>query len=119
MKKTLTFVMILSMVLASAIAYAESTHEGGRGVWKKTCRIACHDGNTDGSPVISPDSKTQMQWENNFADKRAYIMKFHQAGEIKKLSEKQWAAIYDFVYHHAHDSDNPEDCMGNEGAMVR
>jgi len=60
-----------------------------------------------------------MQWKNSFADNKNYIMKFHKDGQLPKLSEKEWAAIYDFVYHHAHDSHNPEDCMGNAGALVQ
>lgn len=112
-------IMIVSMViLIAAAAYADNTHEGGRGIWKKNCRTACHDGNTVGSPVISPNSKTQMQWKNSFADDMSYIKKFHNAGDFK-ISDQEKDAIYDFVYHHAHDSDNPEDCMGSTGELVR
>ena len=119
MKKHITILMALSMILMSAIAFASNEHEGGRQVWKKGCRIACHDGKTPGSPVLSPDSKTQLQWKNNFANDKEYIRKFHQAGELKRFTQKQWDAIYEFVFNHAHDSDNPEDCMGSDGELIQ
>lgn len=111
-------VITLTIVFLAAFAYA-ADHEGGRQIWKKNCRIACHDGSTSGSPEISPSSKTQVQWKNSFADNREYILKFHKPEDIAALSEREWDAVYDFVYHHAYDSDNPEDCMGNAGALVR
>ncbi|PLX69459.1 MAG: cytochrome C [Denitrovibrio sp.] len=117
MKKITTLIMILAISLISVVAFA-STHDGGRQVWKKNCRVACHDGKTPGSPVLSPDSKTQYQWKNSFANNRNYILKFHTKGEVDKINSKQWEAIYDFVSHHAHDSNNPEDCMGATGALV-
>lgn len=111
--------IIIAVILFSAAAFAGGNHEGGRQIWKKNCRIACHEGNVEGSPVLSPDSKTQFQWENSFANDKDYIRKFHKEGSFGDLSEKDWNAIFDFVYHHSHDSNNPEDCMGNKGELVR
>ncbi len=119
MKRYIIMTAVLSMVLMSTIVFASGSHEGGRQVWKKNCRLACHEGKTPESPILSPNSKTQFQWKNSFADNKAYIFKFHNNNELKHITENQWEAIYDFVFHHAHDSDNPEDCMGNNGELVR
>jgi len=119
MKKNIIMMLVLSMVLMSVAAFASSNHEGGRSIWKKNCRDACHNGNTAGSPILSPDSKTQYQWKNSFSNDKVYIINFHKKGELPDLDDKEWNAIYDFVFHHSHDSNNPEDCMGNKGELVR
>ena len=67
------------------------------------------EGEVDSSkPQISPNTKTQAQWEKIF-DKKEYE-EFGCKEEWDKLSEKDLLDIYTYLYEHASDSPNPVSC---------
>ena len=59
-------------------------------------------------PVLSPDTKTQAQWERTFAKKD--FAQFGCQEEWSKLSEKELNDIFTYLYAHAADSPSPAKC---------
>lgn len=114
MKKIYLLVALL-IIIFSAVSYSKKDPaDFGRNTWKKNCRLACHNGSKTGVPKLAPNSKTQQQWENVFAQNRKYIYEMHKDVDFSHLSEKDWNMIKQFVIQHAYDSDQPESCETTE-----
>ncbi|KAA0257058.1 cytochrome c [Deferribacter autotrophicus] len=112
MKKVLIFVLV--SFFASMTIYAGKSPDAGRNIWKKYCRLACHDGKKVDFPKLAPNSKTQEQWKNVFANNRKYLMDVHKGIDFGKLKDIDWKKIEMFVVNHAYDSNQPESCETTE-----
>jgi len=85
-KKFVGFLMLLFIVVFSvSLVFAEGNARRGKRVWKTSCRLTCHDGSVQGSPALSPVSKTQSQWKMWFADDYAKIKEVHKNGELDEV----------------------------------
>ena len=111
--KILAVLFIFVMVAVSfGIAIAEEgyTTDGndrkGKYLFRKNCRT-CHVG--DPAPDLSPNSKTQGQWDEAF-NKKLKRGKISCAEEWKKLSQTDLNDIYTYLYNHAYDSPQPATC---------
>jgi len=109
MKKKLTIAFVIALVLAFAAStvFAANARKGKR-TWKKNCRVACHDGSK--AKALSPVSKKQSQWKALFDNNHAKIDAAHKGLDVKALKDADWANMYDYLYGHALDSDQPETC---------
>ena len=110
-KKIMGTILTISLVVSFVcIAFAASpfTTDGddrrGKYMYRKNCRT-CHDGS--GAVDLSPNSKTQAQWERSF--KRYERMDCIE--EWNKLKHEDLNSIYSYLYNHAYDSDQPATCQ--------
>lgn len=108
MKKVLMIALVL--LLAVSAAFAADGRKGKR-VWKKNCRIACHDGSHAKAPELSPVSKIQSQWTDNFKTFFGDLKKAHAGVEkFEGTSAEDFDNVYQYLHDHALDSDSPETC---------
>jgi cytochrome c5 len=99
--KVAVFVTIALFVVTTAFAAGDARK--GKRVWKKSCRIACHDGSKEGVKALSPVSKTQAQWD-------VALPKIKECAKNAGLNEKDVENIFEYLRSHALDSDQPETC---------
>lgn len=100
MKKLVAVALIAAFAVSAAFAAGDARK--GKREWKGECRTACHDGSKAGVPALSPTSKTQKQWA---------ALKGKIEACVKKNGKKANAEnIYEYLYGHALDSDQPETC---------
>jgi len=104
----MAFIFIFTSVGIS-VAAEKGNKRKGKYTYRKVYK-ACHErGEVDSSkPDISPNTKTQAQWEQIF-DKKEYD-EFGCKEEWDKLSEKDLLDIFAYMYEHASDSPNPVSC---------
>ena len=109
-KKIITTIMMLAFLGSSVgIAFATGTFttdgndRKGKYMYRKSCR-SCHDGS--GAVELSPNSKTQAQWERSF-DK---YERLDCIEEWNKLEQQDLNDIYTYLYGHAYDSPQPATC---------
>lgn len=107
MKKALFFVFVLA--IATTSVYAANARNGKK-IWKKSCRLVCHDGSKPGRPALSPVEMTQSQWKELFSKNRSAIKEIHKKGEVDKVDASDWDDMFLYLYEHALDSDQPETC---------
>lgn len=109
MKRILIVLLIVAVAISSVFA---ANARKGKKIWKKSCRLVCHDGSKPGAPALSPVEMTQAQWKELFSSNRDGIRAVHVKGEFNKIrvDEKDWADMYLYLYDHALDSDQPETC---------
>lgn len=107
MQKKMVLVLVLVLVtiaiFAVTSAFAEGNARKGKRVWKKSCRLACHDGAKDGIAALSPVSKTQSQW-------KALMPKIKECSAKAGLKDKDVEDMFEYLHSHALDSDQPETC---------
>lgn len=100
MKKFLAVALVA--LFAVSIAFAAGDARKGKREWKGECREACHNGSKAGAPALSPTSKTQKQWT---------ALKGKIEACVKKNGKKANAEnVFQYLYDHAMDSDQPETC---------
>jgi hypothetical protein len=114
MNKTtkLLTISIIAFLIGSffsvAMAADDFTNDGndrkGKYLYKKNCRT-CHDGSS--AAVLSPNSKTQAQWQRSFAK----YERLDCIEEWKKRSPKDLTDIYTYLYNHGYDSPQPATCQ--------
>ncbi len=108
-KKMIVLFVSLGLILglsASAFSKGKGNHRKGKYTYRKTCR-SCH--NDSGTAVsLSPDSKTQAQWEKTFTPKT--YEKFECKDEWAKLSEDDLNNIFAYLHKYAFDSPTPAKC---------
>jgi len=114
-KKFVGFLMLLFIVVFSvSMVFAEGNARKGKRIWKVGCRLTCHDGSVQGSPALSPVSKTQAQWKTWFANDHAKINEIHKKGELDKArvrgGAQGWEDMFQYLHDHALDSAQPETC---------
>jgi mono/diheme cytochrome c family protein len=101
----LALVCFLFVAVGSGLAEQKTGNEKkGKYLYRKNCR-ACHiDGGS--AMALSPNSKTQEQWERVFAK----YERLKCADEWKKLTETDLNDILSYLYNHAFDSPTPATC---------
>lgn len=136
MKRTFIFILGTLFLFATISAFAvdgKGNARKGKRIWKKNCRVACHDGSVLEVPDLSPVSKTQAQWKDMFtfvdaiaspattdavaSDATAeatQVQKYealHKSGDFElKNPEKENLDMFEYLHGHALDSDQPETC---------
>lgn len=84
----------------------EGNYRKGKYTFKKSCR-SCHmDGGTAVS--LSPDSKTQAQWERVFDSDKYQSLPCK--AEWDKVSEEDRLDIFTYLHKFAFDSPSPAKC---------
>ncbi len=108
MKKTLVLLLSLTLMVVfvgTGIAFDKKGNEKkGKYYFRKNCRV-CHQAGKS-APPLSPNSKTQAQWERAFEKHE----RLECADEWKKLSEDKLNDILTYLYNHAFDSPSPATC---------
>jgi mono/diheme cytochrome c family protein len=101
----LALACFLFVVVGSSLAEQKTGNEKkGKYLYRKNCR-ACHiDGGS--AMVLSPNSKTQEQWERAFEK----YERLKCVDEWKKLTEQDLEDILSYLYNHAFDSPTPATC---------
>ena len=109
-KKILGTILTISLIVSFVcIAFGANpfTTDGnerrGKYMYRKSCR-ACHDGS--GAVDLSPNSKTQAQWERTFGK----YERLDCIEEWNKLKHDDLNSIYTYLYSHAYDSEQPATC---------
>ena len=109
-KKILTITIIAFLIgsfFGIAMAADDFTNDGndrkGKYIYRQNCRT-CHDGSS--GPTLSPNSKTQAQWEAVFKNND----QLQCTAEWQKLSEKDLGDVHAYLWGHAYDSPSPAKC---------
>jgi len=111
--KKLIILFIAALFTVSSVGICFAGPDGNKRKGKYTYRKvykACHErGEVDqAKPPISPDEKTQAQWDRVFEGK-----KFEEFGckqEWDALEDKELMDIYTYLHAHAADSPTPAKC---------
>jgi len=99
----ISFIMVFSL-MGTAVAGVEGNKRKGKHLYRTTYK-ACHG--EDAVPV-SPDSKTQAQWERVFEKKKWDV--FGCDDSWNALSEDELNDILSYLHGHAFDSPSPAKC---------
>ena len=104
---TILIIAFMGSFVGIALAATTFTTDGsdrkGKYLYRKDCR-SCHDGS--GAVELSPNSKTQAQWERTFAR----YERLDCVEEWNQLEQQDLNDIYTYLYGHAYDSPQPATC---------
>lgn len=110
---TIGFLGIFSLTSVSNLQAGDNAKKG-KFLYKTSCRLACHEGKTEGAKELNPTSKTKAQWESFFKDGNKKLLKVHGKKELEKVQkefkEQDYKDILKYLYEHASDSDQPQTC---------
>ena len=108
-RKSMFYVLALTTLL-SIVAISASAQEGnarkGKYLFRNSCR-ECHKEGATATP-LSPDSKTQAQWERTFKPENYQALACKD--EWAKHSEEELQDIFTYLHEHAYDSPSPAKC---------
>ncbi len=112
MRKLLLILTALVFVFGSTgmVLAKKPNLRKGKHLYRKYCRV-CHKPDATGDRVgkpLSPDSKTQAQWERIFKPEK--YQELECADQWQKLSEDQLRDIFSYLHAHAFDSPSPAKC---------
>lgn len=100
--------LFIASTIGAAMAAEEFSNTGndnkGKYLFRKNCRTCHIPGGT--APDLSPNSKTQAQWQRTFKSYEKLSCK----DEWKKLSQGDLNDTYTYLYNHAYDSPQPATC---------
>ena len=113
MGKKIILTLLTGIFIFTSVGIVFAAEEGNKRKGKYTYRKAfkaCHKrGEIDSAtPPLSPNTKTQEQWENIFSKKE--FKEFGCQEDWGKLSGKDLQDIFAYLYSHASDSPNPVSC---------
>lgn len=104
MKRTISLLMIIAMVLAlTSISYAASARRGKK-VFAKVCE-ACHVRGSEAGK-LKPSKKTMAQWKR-FVTKNQHAADKHV---LDDMAEKDRDNLLKFLQDYALDADTVETC---------
>lgn len=104
MKRIISLLMILAMVLAvTSLSYAASSRRGKK-VFTKVCG-ACHIKGSDAG-TLKPSKKTMAQWKR-FVDKNDHDTDKHVLDDMAAKDKKN---LLKFLQEYALDADTIETC---------
>ncbi|MBA3012798.1 MAG: cytochrome c [Proteobacteria bacterium] len=110
MFKKLSFILLLIALVVGFASMGFSADKGnsrkGKYTFKKSCR-SCHN-DTGTAMSLSPDSKTQAQWERVFAPGK--YEKLVCKDEWVKIPEPDRLDIFAYLHQYAFDSPTPAKC---------
>lgn len=99
-----TFIVaFVGIVFAAGPFTTDGNDRKGKYLYRKSCR-SCHDGS--GAIELSPNSKTQAQWERTFGR----YERLECVEEWNKLQQGDLNDVYTYLYGHAYDSPQPATC---------
>ncbi|MFZ5572364.1 MAG: cytochrome c family protein [Thermodesulfobacteriota bacterium] len=95
--------------IGTAIAAEGGNERKGKYTYRKVYKACFERGAVESEkPPISPDAKTQAQWDRVF--KKKNFEEFGCADEWNKLSEAELQDIQAYLHAHAADSPSPAKC---------
>ncbi len=110
MFKKIVFILVsLTIVLGfSALGFSadKGNYRKGKYTFRKSCRTCHSDSGT--AKALSPDSKTQAQWERTF--KANKYNKLACKDEWAKISDQERLDIFTYLHKYAFDSPSPAKC---------
>lgn len=103
-----TALSFMLMLTFTSVGFSEKKGNSRKGkyLYRKSCRN-CHQDGAAATP-LSPDSKTQAQWERTF--KPDNYNKLACKDEWTKRSGDELTDIYTYLHKHAFDSPTPAKC---------
>ena len=105
---TLLITFLCASIFSIAVAADSFTTDGndrkGKYLYRKNCR-SCHDGSS--AKALSPNSKTQAQWERTFKKYERLDCK----DEWAKHDHGNLNDVYTYLYSHGYDSPQPATCQ--------
>jgi len=113
--RVITRIALLAFVGLSIAALVEAGSDTnarkGKAYFKKYCRV-CHDGNTEGVPMLQPADRIIEQWERAFSDKGEVVDCVPRVKEKTgyDLSEQDLKDIESYLVGGAADSEKPMTC---------
>ena len=113
--KTLTrlFIVVLatSLVATMVCAGSKANARKGKNYFKKYCRT-CHDGKTDGAPMLQPAELIMDQWEMAFEDDEdvAECVPRVQEKTGYELTDQDLLDIKQYLVDGAADGERPMTC---------
>jgi len=106
---TLTAMMFVFTTAGIGFADGKGNARKGKYTYRNVYKSCNERGEIDSpKPLLSPDAKTQAQWERTF-DKKDFDQ-FKCGEEWSKLSDKDLDDIYMYLHDHAADSPSPAKC---------
>lgn len=101
--------VMMAFTAGSLLAMDKGDKTRGKYTYRKVYE-ACHKRGAVESPkpALNPDSKTRSQWDRVFEKKD--FAEFGCADEWSKLTDKELADIYAYLYEYAADSPAPAKC---------
>lgn len=111
-KKTVLGLMALMLTFAltcEVFALDQGNDRKGKYTYRKVYK-ACFDRGavTSEVPPLSPNTRSQAQWEHVFTSKD--FAQFGCGQEWQQLSAEDVRDIYTYLYNHASDSPSPATC---------
>jgi hypothetical protein len=101
------FCMLMAAGFIAGIVSAEGGNaRKGKHLFRTTCR-QCHQEGAAATP-LSPDSKTQAQWEKTF--KPETYQELACKDEWAKQSKEDLTDMFTYLHEHAYDSPSPAKC---------
>jgi len=97
---------VLFGFISTALAVDYGNSRKGKYLFRKTCRTCHKDGAT--ATALSPDSKTQAQWERAFKPEK--VAEYSCNTEWEKMSESERLDVFTYVHKFAFDSPSPAKC---------
>ena len=112
MRKAFTAVLAMMMTVCfvgAGLAMEEGNKRKGKYTYRKVYQ-ACHERGevASATPFLSPDAKTQAQWEEIYNSKNFDEFKCQE--EWSKLSDEDVKDILTYMWAHASDSPTPAKC---------
>ena len=111
MKKHIIIILgLLLTVSFSMTGYAEDGNaRKGKYTYRKVYKSCNERGEVENSkPTMSPDAKTQVQWDRFFEGKQ--YLEIDCTQEWRELSEQDILDIHAYLREHAADSPTPAKC---------
>lgn len=104
-----TAIIFLFSVVGTVYALDRGNKRKGKYTYRKVYKACMERGEVDSpTPPVSPDVKTQAQWNQTFEKKD--FEEFGCQPEWDALSETDLSDIYTYLHDHAADSPTPAKC---------
>lgn len=99
MKKKIFALVVIATIAIFVVTsvFAAGNARKGKRVWKKSCRLACHDGSKENVKALTPVSKTQALWD-------AELPKIKECAKNAGLTEQDAEDIFEYLHSHALDA---------------
>ena len=110
---TRLFVVAFAALLVATFVSAGSKANArkGKAFFKKNCRV-CHDGKTEGAPMLQPSELIMDQWDKAFADEEDVAECVPRVKEKTgvELTEQDLLDIQQYLVDGAADGERPMTC---------
>ena len=109
--KLLSLIVMGLLVTAVAIAAPKVNPKKGKVFYRNNCRV-CHDGKTEGAPMLQPSEYIMDQWDEAFADEEDVAECVPRVKEKTgvELTEQDLIDIQQYLVDGAADGERPMTC---------